>query len=279
MNYAKEVREKVREDTELDEDFEAAMEEINEMIENAPSNTLILCRMGGVSALLSLLCTSKCLDVKLRAVRLFAMITRNNKKVQQYAARSGAINLAVLLERETEPKMIELLLAAMNSFITADNFDAKRQYILDMDGLDQLSRWIAVDGEEAQKLHYKKASKNVVRSMRLKLLQILNDLLLNDSSITKTNLSKRNDYVKKYLMADTKLMDHLIGLIGPDVDLSVTKDGVVRSQYVLNILFRLYENNSTDDKDMFVKMAKAVQNHKERLIDYMLENPDKAERL
>ena len=139
-----------------------------------------------------------------------------------------------------------------------------------MDGLDQLSRWIAVDGEEAQKLQYKKASKNVVRSMRLKLLQILNDLLLNDSSITKTNLSKRNDYVKKYLMADTRLMDHLIGLIGPDVDLSVTKDGVVRSQYVLNILFRLYEdNNSTDDRNMFVKMARAVQNHKERLIDYM----------
>ena len=65
--------------------------------------------------------------------------------------------------------------------------------------------------------------------MRLKLLQILNDLLLNDSSITKTNLSKRNDYVKKYLSADTRLLEHLLTLIGPDVDLSVLKEGVVRS--------------------------------------------------
>jgi len=53
--------------------------------------------------------------------------------------------LAVLLEREKSPKMVELLLSACNSFITSDNFDAKRQYILDMDGLDQLSRWIAVE--------------------------------------------------------------------------------------------------------------------------------------
>ena len=71
-----------------------AMEEINEMIENAPSNTLILCRMGGISALLSHLCTPEVLEVRLRAVRLFAMITRNNKKVQQYALKAGAVNLA-----------------------------------------------------------------------------------------------------------------------------------------------------------------------------------------
>jgi len=99
--------------------------------------------------------------------------------------------------------------------------------------------------------------------MRLKLLQILNDLLLNDSSTTKTNLSKRNDYVKKYLSADVRLMEHLISLIGPDVDLSIVKNTIMRSTYVLNILFRLNDNiDSSDERDIFVIMNLAVEGHR-----------------
>ena len=39
--------------------------------------------------------------------------------------------------------MIELILAAIASFITSENFPAKLAYILEMDGIEQLSRWIA----------------------------------------------------------------------------------------------------------------------------------------
>jgi len=85
MKYAEDDRKcdkAQQEDGPLDKEFEENMEEINEMLENAPANTLTLCRMGGMSAIMSLLATSTVPAVRLRVVRLFAMITRNNKKVQ-----------------------------------------------------------------------------------------------------------------------------------------------------------------------------------------------------
>merc|ERR1712228_954874 len=99
-----------------------------------------------------------------------------------FAARAGAINLAAQLEREKTAKMIELVLSCLNSFITSENFDAKLQYILEMGGIDQLSRWLVQKPpfDKNPKYGEKGLNKNLARSIRLKLFQLLNDLVLND---------------------------------------------------------------------------------------------------
>lgn len=68
---------------------------------------------------------------------MLSKISGNNQKVQVFALKSGSINLAVQLEREANPKIIEGIIGAFASILKSDNFPGKRQYISDdnVDGL------------------------------------------------------------------------------------------------------------------------------------------------
>ena len=91
-------------------------------------------------------------QVRKAACRVFNTITGNNSKVQQYALRYGAINLALQLERETTPAMREVILGCLSTFIRAENMPAKRKYIEDCGGLDQLIRWITLSEQKEQEV-------------------------------------------------------------------------------------------------------------------------------
>ena len=133
------------------------------------------------------------------------MVTANNAKVQSFTLKIGAVNLASQLEREKTPLMREAILGCFSAFIRSDNFPAKRQYILELSGLEQLSRWICLKGADEEKKYGKPP---MARKIRLKLRQVLYDFLNNDDSIVNEGF-----HVRDKLGKDEKLVKTLIDSI------------------------------------------------------------------
>ena len=50
---------------------------------------------------------------------MLSSVVGNNEKVQEFATKLGAVNLAAQLEREKTPMMREAILGALSSFLKA----------------------------------------------------------------------------------------------------------------------------------------------------------------
>ena len=89
--------------------------------------------------------------------------------MQDFAAKSGAINLTAQFDIETEPRMKESVFNCLSSFLKAQNFPGKRKFISEYQGLEFLVRQFMC-AEHAMRL-------------RKKVLMLMYDLVLNDDSI------------------------------------------------------------------------------------------------
>jgi hypothetical protein len=101
--------------------------------------------MGGMSSLMSLIVKHPSDEVRSQAARLFAAMTSNEKKIQAFANRSGALNFILQFNKETTPKMKEVILGALLAFIKAENFQAKREFLFFYEGIGTLITWIKED--------------------------------------------------------------------------------------------------------------------------------------
>ena len=111
---------------------------------------------------------------------MFSSVVTNNPDVQEFACKEGAINLAVLLEREKTPQMREAILGCLSAFLKGSNFVGKRIYIEKCDGLTQLISWTCVQGDDEKEKYGEGA---ILRKIKLKLKILLNDFVLNDDNI------------------------------------------------------------------------------------------------
>merc|ERR1712176_1734194 len=204
-------------------------EDLQELFEINSANDISFCNMGGLTPLLVLIIAHSNDKVRKAACRIFNSITANNPKVQIFATKVGAINLATQLEREKTPLMREAILGSLTAFLKQSNFPGKVQYVAQMDGLTQLSKWICLDSEEA-KLKYGEGPQ--AHKIRMKLFQLLNDLVLNDDSIINDGL-----YVRQTIAKDEKLMNHMLQTL-ESADLEAHHAFQIREQ-VYSILYRI----------------------------------------
>ena len=112
------------------------IEELTDLVELHPRNNLNLCLMGGMTEVLCLIFSHENDQVRKAACRVFSSVVSNNPDVQDFAAKSGAINLAGQLEREATPQMREAVLGCLSAFLKAANFPGKRAYISQCGGLE-----------------------------------------------------------------------------------------------------------------------------------------------
>ena len=84
-----------------------------------------------------------------------------------------------LIETETDPTMSEAIFTSISTLIKAENFDGKRRYIKDFDGLGQLTRLLLSDCS----IRY-----------RRKQLSLLVDLLMFDQYIIPENKLHTRQY-------------------------------------------------------------------------------------
>lgn len=102
---------------------------------------------------------------------LVSSVCSNNKQVQEFASKSGALNLVEKFSVETNLRNKEAIFGALSSFIRAENFEGKRRFVQEFGGLDFLA---SLMNDEV-----------VTQSLRLfnKVLVLANDLIVNDDFI------------------------------------------------------------------------------------------------
>ena len=127
--------------------------------------------------------------------------------------------------------MREAILGSLASFMQAANFPAKRDYVMNLNGLKQISNWVCVHGTEEE---IKFGQGEQLLKIRISLASLLYDLVINDDSIIGQGFFIR-DTLAKHQSLVKRLLDSVV-----DSDLRVSREAQLR-EYTLNILFRLYQ--------------------------------------
>ena len=76
------------------EAMDELFDEIKELVELSNANNIGLARLGGLQALLEIMVAHGDDGVRKNAAQVFNAVTGNNLKVQSFAVKTGAINLA-----------------------------------------------------------------------------------------------------------------------------------------------------------------------------------------
>ena len=123
MNVLRKQYQLAQEECAAEEMVELALmqstDDLMELIDNTPDCHIQMCYLGGMEALLTLMIAHQSEKVRKNLTRIFIRICNNNAKVQEYALKNAAINLANQLEREKKPQMREAIFGCLNSFIKA----------------------------------------------------------------------------------------------------------------------------------------------------------------
>lgn len=151
------------------------LEELIDLVELHPRNNLNLCIMGGMFELLSLGFSYPNDGVQRMALQIIASACSNNLPVQEFAAKSGAMNLIEKFCNEKNIKNKEATFSALSSFIRADNFQGKVKFIKEFNGLEFLASLLCDE-----------LANESIRLYR-KVILLINDLILNDDGIDTNN--------------------------------------------------------------------------------------------
>ena len=138
--------------------------------------------------------------------------------------------MAAQAAREKDPRMFEAVLSAFAAFVKAGNFAGKRQYLLELDGLQQLADW---SREEV-----KDANGALDRKIKLKIHQLIYDCVLNDDSLLYDGY-----YVRDSLAANLPFIESLLAAIITSKIKFVWN--AQSREYILNILRRVHHRMRT----------------------------------
>lgn len=149
----------------------------------------------------------------------------NNRQVQEFASKSGAINLVSKFMQEETVQIKDAIFGSLASWIKADNFEGKRRFINDQQGLCFLASLIC------------DSSFNQAFTMRLKkkVISLINDLVINDDGIYAENPF----FVREHFCGDQDFLLQLKSSI-VNADLSNMQELQYRDT-LLNIIFRLHQ--------------------------------------
>jgi hypothetical protein len=76
------------------------LEELLDLAELHPRSNLNFCMMGGMHELMAIIFSHPSDKVRKLACSIFSSINQNNKEVQDFANKAGAMNLVIQFERE-----------------------------------------------------------------------------------------------------------------------------------------------------------------------------------
>lgn len=84
-----------------------------------------------MTELLSLIFSHESPGVRKASCHLLTSIMTNNRQVQEFASKSGALNLVGQFNREESLMLKDAVFGSLAAWIKADNFEGKRRFIKD----------------------------------------------------------------------------------------------------------------------------------------------------
>lgn len=225
-----------------------------DLAEMHPRNNLNLCLMGGMTELLSIIFSHESDQVRQRACSLLTSIMSNNRQVQEFASKSGAINLVSQFERETSVASKSSVFSCLTAWLKADNFEGKRRFIAEQDGLNFLMRLVS------------EAAADAAFDTRLKtnVHRLLSDLLVNDDGI----FEERPEHVREHCSADAVLLGNFAA------ELAQTDVHKMRLRQVREpMLFSIFRMHQYKPDTVGPAILPALQQHK-AAIEAVLADPE-----
>lgn len=105
------------------------LDEMCDLAELHPRNNLNFCVMGGMTQILALLFSHESDKVRKGSCHLLTAVMTNNRQVQEFASKSGAVNLVGQFQREELLATKDAVFSSLAAWIKADNFEGKRKFI------------------------------------------------------------------------------------------------------------------------------------------------------
>ena len=149
------------------------LEELTDLAELHPRNNLNLCLMGGLTELLSLIFSHESDEVRGAACSLVTSIMTNNRQVQEFASKSGIINLVGQFDLENNISVKNKVFSCLTAWLKADNFEGKRRFLTEFQGLEFLARLVTQAAMDA----------NFNPRLKVNIHRLVHDLVLNDDGI------------------------------------------------------------------------------------------------
>lgn len=152
----------------------------------------------------------------------------NNKQVQQFASKSGAINLVSHFSREESLQLKDAVFGTLAAWIKAENFEGKRKFIEEHQGLEFLTRLLCDSN----------VNSNFNMRLKKKIVNLLYDLVLNDDGI----YEEHPMFVRQYFCQNQEFMNQIRGIL-VNADLHNMQEFQYRDS-VLRMTFRLHQCNA-----------------------------------
>lgn len=145
--------------------------------------------------------------------------------MQEFATKSGAINLVSKFSQEDTVQLKDAIFGSLSFWIKADNFEGKRRFINEQQGLEFLSSLIC------------DTTVNEAFTMRLKkkVVNLINDLVINDDGIYEEN----PHFVRQHFCGDQEFLDKIKNIL-VEADLRNMQELQYRDSLLL-IIFRLHQ--------------------------------------
>jgi len=145
--------------------------------------------------------------------------------VQEFASKSGAINLVTQFNTEETLPLKDAMFGSLSSWIKADNFEGKRRFIEEQQGLEFLTSLVCDANVNA----------NFNLRLKKKIMNLIADLVLNDDGI----YDQHPYHVRQYFSTNEAFLMQLIGTLAT-TDLNNMQELQYRDS-ILIILFRLHQ--------------------------------------
>ena len=129
--------------------------------------------MGGLTELLSLIFSHESDEVRGAACSLVTSIMTNNRQVQEFASKSGIINLVGQFDLENNISVKNKVFSCLTAWLKADNFEGKRRFLTEFQGLEFLARLVTQAAMDA----------NFNPRLKVNIHRLVHDLVLNDDGI------------------------------------------------------------------------------------------------
>lgn len=181
------------------EDLTEMLDELQELVELHPRNNHNLCLCGGMQEILAMIFSHPDAGVRKLACSIFTAANSNNVDVQEFVAKSGALNFVKQVDNEKDLQVKEAIFQALSSFVKGPNFEGKRRLVRDFDGLAFLTQLVCT--QHSLRFHKKQ-------------LQLLYDLVINDDMIFGNEPNGDKCYVRRYFThrddVIKKLLDNVL---------------------------------------------------------------------
>ena len=152
--------------------------------------------MGGLTELLSLIFSHESDEVRGAACSLVTSIMTNNRQVQEFASKSGIINLVGQFDLENNISVKNKVFSCLTAWLKADNFEGKRRFLTEFQGLEFLARLVTQAAMDA----------NFNPRLKVNIHRLVHDLVLNDDGI----FEERPFHVREHFGAHLDFLNALV---------------------------------------------------------------------